>query len=67
MNNTCSKELVCRVVLVYVTVVLTEISFKVEVLKMVKRRQLFLSKEITWKGLNGGMVLDVGVSDMSYV
>lgn len=67
MNNTCSKELVCRVVLVYVTVVLTEISFKVEVLKMVKRRQLFLIKEITWKGLNGGMVLDVGVSDMSYV
>jgi hypothetical protein len=49
------------------SVVLTAILFKAEVLEMVKRRQLFLIKEITWKGLNGSMILYVGVSDMSYV
>jgi hypothetical protein len=49
------------------SVVLTAISFKVEVLEMVKRGQLFLIKKITWKGLNGSMILDVRVSDMSYV
>ena len=47
------------------SVVLTAISFKVAVLEMMKRRQLFLIKVITWKDLNGSMILDVGVSDMS--
>jgi len=46
---------------------LTTILFNVEVLEMVKRRQLFLIKEITWKGLNGSMILDVGLSDIYYV
>lgn len=48
------------------SVVLTTISFKVAFLEMVKRRQLFLIKEVTWKGLNGSMILDFGDSDMSY-
>jgi hypothetical protein len=49
------------------SVVLTAILFNVEVLEIVQRRQLFLMKEITWKDLNGSMILDLVLSDMSYV
>jgi hypothetical protein len=49
------------------SVVLTARSFKEEVLEIVKRRQLFLIVLITWKGLNGSMILDSGVSDVLYL